>query len=457
MSSTNDRSFSQEATTVVLRLSFKTCYSPPVTTFRFHVNIFGHDDAGKKEKTTLYFDVPPRHISSLEETYDVDTTELEPDDTQLLTGGVARVRFLLKRPGNLVQPIHALSLKPASQRTFTTMTLLAAASEFVLFMPHTTLSKEHFRCLHQVVTSPTSRHDRQQQTKEHDWWLGALYGGAGGKLFNPSLVDSIDVSTDSESDESTIATATPPAYRRSGLDDEDAAAAAASEPSNVPNADDASDVDSPPPYDQLESETGGSAPVDDVKGSYIPLPLHRVNQFTNMRLGKQPKKRLRDSEDFDVRLFRRRLFSPPRHSDDKHSQSDLVADASCFEKLDPLRHPVAVVLSKLEQVLKRAEDTEEENRSLRAELAAMRERQHQLNAKLEEVMDQNREYVKRTEHLETESADLDSRVNTLEERHAELEDRQGKTEDKCDTIEIEIADQVHSALRERLIGALETM
>lgn len=306
MSSTNDRSFSQEATTVVVKfkpidggrgqhqndegqeeddrdanpdsdpphklcLSFKTCYSPPVTTFRFHVNIFGHDDAGKKEKTTLYFDVPPRHITSLEETYDVDTTELEPEDTQLLTGGVTRVRFLLKRPGNLVQPIHALSLKPASQRTFTAMTLLAAASEFVLFIPHTTLSKEHFRCLHQVVTSPTSRHDRQQQTKEHDWWLGALYGGAGGKLFNSSPVDSIDVSTDSESDESTIATATPPAYRRSGLDDEDAAAAAASEPSNVPNADDASDVDSPPPYDQLESETGGSAPVDDVKGSYIPI------------------------------------------------------------------------------------------------------------------------------------------------------------------------------------------
>ncbi|KAK6855531.1 hypothetical protein PG995_007682 [Apiospora arundinis] len=447
MSSTNDAgSFSQEATTVVvtfkseddgrdqnnhdqrqdhsaddderrdgykLRLGFKACHSPPITTFRFHVNIFGHDDAGKKEKTTLYFDIPPHHVADIRRR----KTELDADDIEYFTGGVTRVRFQLKRPGNLVQPVRDLSLKPASQRTFTSMTLLADTLDFVLFMPHTTLSKEQFRCLHQTITSPTPRHDRQERIKEHKWWLGALYGGAGGKLVNASPVDDNDVSTASESGESTIATATPPAYRRLSLDDDEAAATA---PNKEPTTDDASTAD----YD--------------IKG-------------------KQPRKRLRDSEDLDVRLYRRRLFSPPRPLDGEQSPSDLFADTSCFEKLDQLRHPVAVVLSKLEQVLKRAQDTEEENRTLRAELAAMWERQDALNARLEEVIDQNRQHVKRTEDLETESADLDNRVLQLEERQGELEDRQGKTEEKCDTIEIEITDQVHSALRDRLIGALETM
>ncbi|KAK8030298.1 hypothetical protein PG990_000032 [Apiospora arundinis] len=469
MSSTNDAgSFSQEATTVVvtfkseddgrdqnnhdqrqdhsaddderrdghkLRLGFKACHSPPITTFRFHVNIFGHDDTGKKEKTTLYFDIPPHHVASLEATFDVEKTELDADGIEYFTGGVTRVRFQLKRPGNLVQPVRDLSLKPASQRTFTSMALLADTLDFVLFMPHTTLSKEQFRCLHQTVTSPTPRHDRQERIKEHKWWLGALYGGAGGKLVNASPVDDNDVSTASESGESTIATATPPAYRRSSLDDDEAAATA---PNKEPTTNDASTADCPPPYDLPKSEAGNSAPADDIKG-------------------KQPRKRLRDSEDLDVRLYRRRLFSPPRPLDGGQSPSDLFADTSCFEKLDQLRHPVAVVLSKLEQVLKRAQETEEENRTLRAELAAMRERQDALNARLEEVIDQNRQHVKRTEDLETESADLDSRVLQLEERHGELEDRQGKTEEKCDTIEIEITDQVHSALRDRLIGALETM
>ncbi|KAK8067404.1 hypothetical protein PG997_014151 [Apiospora hydei] len=441
MPSTNDgsvvgsiESFCEEATSVVvafegryerdaerdldedrhkLRMSFKASYSLPVVTFRFHVNVFGHDDSGKKEKTTLYFDVPLHHISSLEQTRHVDTAELDQDDLRYFPGGLTRVRFLLKRPGNLVQPVRGLTLKPASQRIFGAMTSLAAALDFDLLMPHTTLSKDQFRCLEQAVTSPISRHDLQEQHKERDWWLGALYGGVGGRLFNP------DDSTDSEC-ESTIATATPPAYRRSVEDAADDA---------VTESDDGDlDADSPPPYDQLDSEAGDPA---DTKAA-----------------GKQRRKRLRDSPDPDIRLYRRRVFSPP------------VAGASCLEKLES--NPVALVLAKLEQVLKKAQDTEEENKSLRAELSAMRQRQDQLEGMVRrhlEVAEQQRQgqLDKRTQTLEVDAADLDTRVNALEERQAELEDRQGKTEDKCDAIEVEIADQVHCALRERLIGALETM
>ncbi|KAK7965724.1 uncharacterized protein PG986_000001 [Apiospora aurea] len=390
-----------------LRMSFKASYSFPVVTFRFHVNVFGHDDSGKKERTTLYFDVPPHHISSLEQTRHVDTAELDQDDLRYFPGGLTRVRFLLKRPGNLVQPVRELTLKSASQQTFASMASLAAALDFDLFMPHTTLSKEQFRCLEHAVTSPICRHHLQEQQKERDWWLGALYGGVGGRLFNP------DDSTDSEC-ESTIATATPPAYRRSV---EDAADGDIADAAGESDDDGDLDADSPPPYDQLDSEAGDPA---DTKG-------------------KQRGKRLRDSPDPDVRLYRRRVFSPP------------VAGASCLEKLES--NPVALVLSKLEQVLKKAQDTEEENRSLRAELSAMRQRQDQLEDMVRRQQRQD-QLDKRTQTLEVDAADLDTRVNALEERQAELEDRQGKTEDKCDAIEVEIADHVHSALRERLIGGL---
>ncbi|KAK8137405.1 hypothetical protein PG984_002898 [Apiospora sp. TS-2023a] len=388
-----------------LRMSFKAFYQPPIVTLRFNINLFGHDESGKKDKTVLYFDVPPYHISSLEQTHEADIAELDHDDRKHFTGAVTRVRFLLKRPGNLVQPTQDLALKPASQRTLETMRLLASAFEFDLFMPHTTLSKEQFRCLEKAVTSPTSRHDLELQRKDHDWWLDALYGGVGGHLFN-NETPAHDDSTASESGESTIATATPPAYRRSAPDDDESDVDAAGEPDNVTG----DEADSPPPYDQVESEAG-DAPTD--------------------MKGKQPGKRLRDSPDPDARLYRRRLFSPP------------VDGALCLD-------PVALVLSKLEQVLKKAQATEEENRSLRAELSAMRQRQDQLE-------DMVRRHDKRTLDLEADGAELDTRVNDIEERQAELEDRQGKTEDKCDVIEIEISDQVRSALRERLLGALETM
>ncbi|KAK7910553.1 hypothetical protein PG985_013034 [Apiospora marii] len=414
-----DADADEEDTRHKLRMSFKASYKPPIVTFRFSVNVFGHDEGGKKEKTTLYFDVPPHHISSLEQTHHVDTAELGHDDLAQFSGGVTRVRFLLQRPGHLVQPARDLTLKPASQRTLASMALLASVSEFVLFMPHTTLSKEQFRCLEEAVTSPVSRHDLQLQDKEHDWWLGALYGGVGGRLFNKETSVHDDDSTASESGDSTIATATPPAYRSAPDGD-----AAAGEPGNVTG-----DADSPPPYDQLESEDG--APTDR-KGMLL-LSL-RCDWDIDILPGKQPGKRLRDSPDPDIRLYRRRLVSPP------------VDGAS--EKLES--NPVALVLSKLEQVLMKAEATEEENRSLRAELAAMRQRQD----RLEEMV---RRHDRRTQDLEAEGAELDTRVDGLEERQAELEDRQGRMEDKCDSIEMEISDQVHSALRERLLGALETM
>lgn len=488
--------FCKEASTVVLafkladhesdrqtlRMGFKACYKPPVVTFRFNVKVFGYGK--KKDKTTVYFDVPRQHISSLEQSDHVDITtvpELYRDNIPKLVGGITRVRFLLKRPGNLIQPIGEQSLKPASQRILASMTLLAEALEFVLFMPHTTLSKEQIQCLKQAVSSPTSSDDQQQQEKEHNWWLKALYGGAGGKLLNthtttvsPTAIDSNDISTASESGDSTIATDTPPAYKRSAVPTDHGSIGA--ETYDLATAADLGDeiaTPSPPPYKSLEPTDGDPASAAEMTG-----------------------KRLRDCEGLNARISRRRLGSESRPADGEQSYSEGILGASKLKRQQDvdtcLPYPVTLFVSKLNEILRRTQHLEEENGVLKAELSIMRKSQHQMNAKVEEMIDRDHKYVKRIQDLENESAALATQINNLRQSHddmgerqtdlencqtdfeerqaellerqteleedqAELNVRQEKTEEKCDTIDVEIMDQVHTAVRNRLIGALETM
>jgi hypothetical protein len=260
-----------------IRLGFHVCYKPPVVTFRFNINVFGHETGGQKVKTTLYFDIPRHYISSLEHIYHVDTAtapELDQDDIQQLVGGVTRVQFRLHRPGNLVAHPQEYTLKPASQHVLASMTLWATALEFTVLIPRTTLSKDQLQCLHQAVIS-TTLCDEQQQDKEHDWWLAALYGGIGGRLLSPhpaianSASDSNDVTTASESGESTVAATTPPAYRRWAAPDDQDATAAEPNIASTSELDDGIPTASPPPYDLAQSEAVIPTPSANVEGMYI--------------------------------------------------------------------------------------------------------------------------------------------------------------------------------------------
>ncbi|KAI1842117.1 hypothetical protein JX265_005604 [Neoarthrinium moseri] len=444
-----------------LRMSFKACYEPPIVTLRFNVGIFGYGEDTKKEKTTLYFDVPRHHISSLESTHHVDVAtvpELSQDDIAKLAGGITRLRFHLTRPGNLIQPSRELSLKPASQHTLASMTLLAKTLDFVLLMPHTTLSKQQLQCLQQAVTSPITFHDQLQQDKEHDFWLAALYGGAGGRLLNtrataasppPNKID--DVSTASESGDSTVATATPPAYRRSAAPSDHGVDAVGETNGLITASDFADEITAagPPPYDSLASGDKTSAPAADMTK-------------------KQVRKRLQDSVKFDTRNSRRRLGSEPLFAGGKHLHAGDIARTSTLEDGKEagiyLPYPSALILEKLDEVLRRAQYLEKENGLLKAEISAMREGQDQMKAELKEMADRDYDRSKKTKDLENEHANLEDHITHLrqchddiEERQAELEDRQGRIEEKCDNIELEIVDQVHTALRERLISALETI
>jgi hypothetical protein len=268
-----DHDHNHERDRETLRMSFKACYDPPVVTFRFNVSVFGYGSGKKKEKTTLYFDVPRQHISLLEQADHVDTAtvpELDRNEISKLEGSITRVRFLLNRPGNLVQPIEERSLKPASQRTLASMTLLATAFEFAVFMPHTTLSQKQIQCLQQAVISSTTLDDQQQQEKEYGWWLKALYGGAGGQLLSANAatvsttaIDSGDTSTASESGDSTVAMATPPAYKRSMVPgDQDSA---------IVETTDEITAASPPSYESLKFQSEDRVSTVEITGVYISI------------------------------------------------------------------------------------------------------------------------------------------------------------------------------------------
>ncbi|KAK6064711.1 hypothetical protein SCUP234_12913 [Seiridium cupressi] len=440
-----------------LRLAFKACYDPPVVTFRFNASVFSHGSGKKRQKTTLYFDVPRHHISSLEQTYHIDMTtvpELDRDVTPKLVGGITRIRFLLNRPGNLIQPMEELSLKPASHRTLQSMALLATVLNFVIFLPHTTLSKDQFQSLQQAITSPIAFDDQQKQEKEHDWWLAALYGGAGGKLSNncAAIVNSPgiqrnDASTASESGDSTVATATPPAYKRLEVPDDHSPDFVGA--GNRITASDLSDdvaATSPPPYQTLEYKNGEPDPSSQM-----------------------PQKRLRESVQVDAKSSRRRLASEPSFTGDEQTHYKSVAGDLNIEKYQEanphLSNVVAMFLLKFNEVLRKTQDLEEENGALKAELRVVRENQDQMNAELREMRGRNHAHVeKRIQDLEEKNVDLETQItdlgqchDTIEERQVELEERQEKMEEKCDNIEVEIIDQVHAALKSRLIDALETM
>lgn len=273
-----------------MRMGFQVCYRPPVVTFRFNINVFGYELGGQKVKTTLYFDIPRHYISSLEYIYHVDTAtapELDQDDMQQLVGGAMRVLFRLRRPGNLIAPPQEYNLKPASQHVLASMTLWATVLEFALFIPRTTLSKDQLQCLQQAVTSSTLW-DQEQQDKEHDWWLAALYGGIGGRLLNPHpaiaspAIESNDASTASESGESTVATATPPAYRRSATPNDQGATPATPNVAITSEWDDWVAAASPPPYDLAQPEAVTPTPAASVEGTYmsgIPFGCQRYSGF----------------------------------------------------------------------------------------------------------------------------------------------------------------------------------
>ena len=248
----------------------------------------------------------------------------------------------------------------------------------------------------------------------------------------------------SDSGESTVATSTPPAYSRKE---------ASHEHGDAPGHGDTSD-DAACPFEPTitkifdsDEESSPSPPAYNPTGSDAGQP-----PLTDDPKGKQVMKRPRSRDDIDVRHRRRRLDTEEPSNDRQSSKG--FAESPYFNtqhKADAFTQlPASLILSKLDQVL-------DQNASLKAELAAMRDTQQELNDKLRDMIDMNYQHVQRIEELEVEIFELGERQDELESEQAHLAERQEEAEEKCVGLEIQVADQVQEAVRDRLLSALETM
>ena len=407
-----------------IQTSFQVVYKPPAVTFRLQTHVFSKGPGGQEAKMSLYFDLPSHYVSSLAYTYSVDTVGTPELGQHPLGGAVTRLQFRLRRPGHFVTPLSEdYNLKASSQRVFDSMAALATVPEFALFVPRKLLTKYKLRSLQEAVASWTTLTRREAEDKAQLLWMGSLYGGAGGRVaasreseFSiaaaraPRPLNSHEETTASEFGESTIATPTPPAYRRSMTPaEEDAAAAEFDHIAALLKTEDAPAAPAClPPYDLTQSEgTDNHSPVAGRSGLSEKLD------------GKRAAKRVRrDSED-----------TADSHLGQPH---------------------LAVLIAKVDQVLGRNQELEHENKMLQAQLAVVMSRTRALEEKHARLAQSHEELEANYDYLVECHEDL-------EERHEELVERQARLDERCDTIDVDIADHVHSALRERLVSALETM
>lgn len=445
ITATGVATFKAEEEARKLRMQLKAAYKPPIVTFRFNVELFGYGDNKKKARTMLFFDVPHDHIAALEYTALVDFTDAHELVRQdLPSGGIAQLRFLLKRPGHIVEPAQdpLQALRPNSQPTRAAMLLLATVREFVLFVPQNTISHHQICSLQSAVIYNPSEVDEQKKHKEYVHWLGTLYGGKGGKVLDPR--PAVDAGTPSESGDSTVPMSSPPGYKRvtqrgdpippSDEDDkvDDAAASAATPPPYVPNGADLSATAN------RSGRPGEKRPLDDQ--GFTDIDYRR-------RLGKGPRLASSGPPSPSGPLFTDDIAGP--------AYTDLHGAG-----LDRRSH--VVLTSMLEQVLSGIQDLREENNTIKTQLSAIEASQRELHA---QMADLHRQRTEKIRALETASAGLGKRCDEMDaemqKRHdnldrglAQIEERVEGIEEQYSVVTSKITGQVRGALREALRGAL---
>ncbi|KAK8043252.1 hypothetical protein PG994_013735 [Apiospora phragmitis] len=163
------------------------------------------------DKTFLYFHLPSHHISSFDwatDSVNDDAADLRLIQGKLNSGGVTRLDFRLHTPGHLIVPGQDLEpRKPATARVIDSLTSLATALSFSLYVPHTVFSKVRLQLLGNAICSPLSTQPQAPANLED---LRSLYNGKGGKRWVP--IDDGTASTASDSAASTVAVDTPPGY-----------------------------------------------------------------------------------------------------------------------------------------------------------------------------------------------------------------------------------------------------
>ncbi|KAK8071328.1 hypothetical protein PG997_011531 [Apiospora hydei] len=359
----------------------------PSTSVLFRLSIPIAVTDSTSTKVTIYLQITPDRIISLRNTAcdTSDTNERTPPpylDRVLERLGGARLSRASSLHAQLVVPtdfsLHEAPDSPA-RRLFASVSSLATASLFSLYMPHNVLPMKKFRNFEQAVRqfptlTATERHAFERMVN-----LRGLYRGKGGVVYTPEDQDAATAAVNAtasdattESDAATVAFDTPSRYR-----------------------------DSPPKYEESPSEghqsSGkldaaiGCAPPaydDSDGGEYRPMTSKRL-----LHCG---------SEDIDLHLDLhppKRIFRHPRKGQmhkqmvkkiSRHHPTNLGPDLNFFE-------------SRLQLQL---------------------ERQQRLIEQLQ----------KDIKTLQKRNKELEGRQGELEESHGVLENRQGETEEAVESI-----------------------
>ncbi|KAK7972514.1 hypothetical protein PG996_006719 [Apiospora saccharicola] len=339
-------------------------------------------------KTTIYLQITPDRISSLRNTTcdATDTSERKPSCLDRVCDRLGGARFVTRLQFQLHTDSHAQLVVPTdfnlqdapdspSQRMFGSVSSLAAASSFSLYMPHNVLQIKKFQNLEAAVRQFPALTAAQRHAFERMVDLRSLYHGKGGVVFfsdnqdhaaSPGSTASDDAT---ESDAATIPFDTPSRYR-----------------------------DSPPRYEECPSEEhkpkdqpdAAIVSEDSPAGDCAPPAYEDDDEprFKHPMVGKRVLNC--GSEDIDLRPAAKRRYA---------------RTAKTTEKLS-LPQPTSL------------------DCSFESRLQFQLERQRQQIERLQEGI----------KTLQKRNKELEGRHNELEESHGVLEIRQVETEEAIESI-----------------------
>ncbi|KAJ5908118.1 hypothetical protein N7495_000800 [Penicillium taxi] len=383
----------------VLEMDVMICYDKPVIFLRFGLPVFDHSN-GRKEEKSLYLYIRRPDILSLDSSKvdDKAIAQLKPKIPSKLGHDIKLVRFHLKHPGKVIEPIQECSFKSGSSRKSELMSSLAELREFNVFMRYKSLSEKRIKYLRQALASPITPSEEAKQRKKDDWCLSVAYGGLGGKVrttntatAGPNAIDNYD----SESGDSTIATATPPPYPESRVRSVKGSVTESEPDDGVPH-------ESPPRYEAVNSDS----------------PDHE---------GETLGKRRRDSADIPTTTFSRRPFGMT-----------------------------------FDHILRRMQNLEEENGKLKAAMAEMQKTQQMmqemfnLHSQLQESQFPGKiRVVNRNPNVEKRLDKVEEQVAEVEEQIAELQDGQQELQEQQDIFEMDADDKIDDKIDAKLHDKLD--
>ncbi|KXH45932.1 hypothetical protein CSAL01_09160 [Colletotrichum salicis] len=278
------------------------------TSILFRLSIAITDTDSAHNKTILYLQITPDRIASLRHaTCDTaDASDERPPCLERVRQRLGAKRFVTRLQLRLHRGLHAQLIAPAgfareqagvkppdspTQQTLASITSLATASTFSLYLPHNVLPMAKVQAFIEAVRQFPNLTAAQRQSYERVVDLRRLYNGKGGIVFTPEVVHSGSPLRDGEDN------------RAITLDTTESQSCASTVPFDTVPRDQASP---PPQYDECGKEgqqPSAAAIVDDILPEYD-------NTERQSNASNAAKRGLQHcgSEEIDLRTSSKRIY-----------------------------------------------------------------------------------------------------------------------------------------------------